>query len=390
MRLKITVKKSELLFFIAFATWLLYQLLESNIFFSQMFISKPIYRTMYVVVYSCLLLMIVKDILYMSSGISIKKSLGLLFCIGVTGISTYLTESYTFLLSLIMFIFCARKINFYRILKVDLFFQIVVMVGTILACQLGLIENGVRYRDSVARYFLGYKSTLAPIFFSYMVLMYVYLRKTKMKVYEYIILLIINYYLYQQSNVRASFYVTIMVLLTGLILRFKNIPKNNNVIRRMAVAFVPLVCVISIMLQINYNSSNLLMRSLDMLLSSRLRLGKEAYDMYGISLFGQVINWNYIGVTGAEYSYVDSAFMKYTIMYGVLFMVLVVVGMAVLVNRAWKQGDGYLCLIIFILAFNAISNPQLLYLQYNPFILLLGMFLVKGKRQYLLPEYSGD
>jgi len=76
------------------------------------------------------------------------------------------------------------------------------------------------------------------------------------------------------------------------------------------------------------------------------------------------------------------------LMYGVAFMLIIIVALTFLMIMAWRNNDKYLCLIIFMLCINAIADPQLLYLQYNPFILLVGIFLQNYSKQKMLPDWK--
>lgn len=382
--MKFKIKTKELFFYIAFFVWLLYQLLEANIYFRQVFLDYSVYKVVYVITYVSLIISILKNTIVSTS----VKKLMINFSVLFGGlIAVYMSEDVTFLLTLILFIFAARGIDFTKIISFDIKMQIVVMIFNVSLALMGIIENGVRYRGSIARYYLGYKSTLAPMFLFHITMMFIFIKKEKFKLKHAIVILIVNQFFFMKSNVRAPYIYTIVLVLLTLIGKKIKLPQRKVAIN-LVTLIVPILYVITIMVQALYSLSNPFLVGLDTLLSSRIRLGNDAIVRYGFSLWGNNITWNYVGVKGAVYSYVDSAYLKYTLMYGGIVMGLIVIGHALLIRNAWKHNDIYLLIILLGISVNAIADPQMLYLQYNPFILLLGMFLHPSKKQFMLPNYK--
>ncbi|MFW2488474.1 hypothetical protein ACN077_07835 [Clostridium chromiireducens] len=258
------------------------------------------------------------------------------------------------------------------------------MIITILGCNLGLIENAYNFRENgVLRYYLGYINLNAPIYFSYISLMYIYLRKEKINTYDVLVIAVINFYLYRNCDVRAQFYITLFTAIGAYLLKFFKTDLSTKRIKNVFVYSMPVCSIVSIGFQVFYNESNGVMSLLNEVFTGRLKLGFNAYKEYGIKLFGQSIKWVLDSDidNGIWYSYVDSSFLKYTLMYGLVFMVIIIMGFVVISKEAVKANNIYLCFSILIIALNNMFNPHLLYIHFNIFILLFGQFFNNRNRK---------
>lgn len=94
---------------------------------------------------------------------------------------------------------------------------------------------------------------------------------------------------------------------------------------------------------------------LNSILSDRLRLGANAIEQYGFSLFGKPIEWIGFSIkkTTMEeaigYNYVDSSYLQLGLNYGLIFLGVVLLIYSIIMNRAIKRKDYYLVSIITII-----------------------------------------
>ena len=124
------------------------------------------------------------------------------------------------------------------------------------------------------------------------------------------------------------------------------------------------------------------------ILSGRIELLNFAIDRYGIKWFGQKIEWVGFGtLTNTDgiwetYNFVDNAYGKMLLDYGILFFILILIGYAVIYKTANEQQDYVLIIVISVILVLSIMEPRLVSIEMNPFVLLLGRFFrmeTKGK-----------
>ena len=72
------------------------------------------------------------------------------------------------------------------------------------------------------------------------------------------------------------------------------------------------------------------------------------------------------------YNYVDCAYLNILINYGVIVLLILCIGF-MFIGKGVKEKNT--CIVIIFLAIHSITDPQLIELMYNPFLLLLGEFL---------------
>ena len=72
-----------------------------------------------------------------------------------------------------------------------------------------------------------------------------------------------------------------------------------------------------------------------------------------------------------EYFYVDSSYVNIALTYGMVALIFIVLCFAILNYKAFKKGNYKLCIIFAFLALHSFTDPQLLELKYNPFLIIL-------------------
>jgi len=276
------------------------------------------------------------------------------------------------LLLIILFTIAGRNIEIENIIRPIFKLEMPIWILTIISSKLGLIENGYRVTNSVKRYFLGFTSTSAPILLIFLYLMFIAYKKEKVKRYHLLIFFVLNCYLYNEVRIKATFFYLNLALVATLIIKYYLKSRKIGDYMKRAIPLIPYICaIISIGTALLYSSSSRFWVLMNKLLTGRLKLGHDAISSYGFSLFGQVINWNRNRWLG-EYKYVDASYLKYSLMYGVVIVLIIIVCYSNLLKKLIMVDDKYLILSIVITLLYAIFDPQLLYILYNPFIIMLG------------------
>ena len=126
------------------------------------------------------------------------------------------------------------------------------------------------------------------------------------------------------------------------------------------------------------------MAKLNDILSGRLANAAEAWQKYGLSLFGQNIVWTGQGITykpSMHYLYVDCSYLNILLNYGLVFLLLVLYWCRQVVLDLYRRHDMlYLAFFVVILLFSflevRLANPL-----YDPFIIAAGSYLGLAARR---------
>ena len=151
--------------------------------------------------------------------------------------------------------------------------------------------------------------------------------------------------------------------------------------------FMPLMAFSAILLSIIYTPTNPILFMLNQVLSSRLSLAHTGILRYGLKLFGNPVEWSG-GRYGIErfdtYFYVDSSYVNIALTYGMIALVFVVLSFTLLNYKAYKRGNYKLCIVFMFLALHSFTDPQLLELKYNPFLVIMLAAFIPSMEQVLM------
>lgn len=364
---------SEVFFYLAYIIWVSFNIINQT-YYTEIVDFSDVFNYMRIIIYLLLFMKFILDDIY-----SIKTILAgiILLLIFKVALNTGLVN----ILDTFLFIYSARNLEFKKIIKVTLILNIILMSCIVGSSMVGIIKNDIWYREDYSiRYGLGYKyTTFIANYFFHMVLMYIYINgKKALSSIGVIVIYIINYIIYYFTDTRAIFYLTTLILVIELILKIKKtdmkVNKGWSIITQLS---FPVCMIVSIFLTITYNGSNVIYNMLNNALTGRLALGKSAYEQFSISLLGKNIKW-ITGRVGIEmgfidtYNYVDCAYLNILINYGVIVLLILCIGF-MFIGKGVKEKNT--CIVIIFLAIHSITDPQLIELMYNPFLLLLGEFL---------------
>lgn len=266
--------------------------------------------------------------------------------------------------------------------KEDVFRTSLLSVGAavitiFLLCRIGVITDYIYYgiSDNIQRnahcYGFTYYSKMPFILF-YCLLTYLCLRREKMRLIEYVGILLLNWYIYRQTTLRLTYYLTIFVVIAAFTLsRIRNLNLNRKPFRILASIGFPVGLLAIYIIMLLYDDSNVFWTSLPGSLHARIRLNAEGYHTYGIRLLGSYIKMAGNSVLGnpVKYFYIDSGFAYSLLGYGLIFTVIVVILYTLLFRYACFVNDRYLFVCITaVLLFTMINNTWVT-LNYNPVLL---------------------
>lgn len=128
-------------------------------------------------------------------------------------------------------------------------------------------------------------------------------------------------------------------------------------------------------LSYKFSWSNPFLVSINKLITGRLALGRNAFDTFGVRLFG-TRNVQFIGSGGKTesvigYNYVDSSYVQMLFTYGIVPVVLLIIIYVVASRKQYKDGQYLLVAILSLIAFNCMIEAFWFVPTYNIFMFLL-------------------
>lgn len=287
-----------------------------------------------------------------------------------------LTTKRTFLLVYMLLLLNARYSSFRKIVFTSLIASSLSILFVILCCKLGLIADLVYTRDGVENahsYGFGHYSSIS-YFALYITLMWLYLRKHAVGWLELAALAAFNFGIYRITTTRLSFYLALFVLLLYVIIvKYRWIKTSSTFIVFLSSIGFAVCFTACVLLHYMYDPSNEILEKLNQQLNSRLLMGRTAFDLYGLKLFGQSIEM--VGIKSAvfgegnqKYFYIDSGYVYALIGYGILFTIVLLLLYTMVLRNTAKKEQGVLFIWAVTVMLFSISNNAWVSITYNPLL----------------------
>lgn len=297
---------------------------------------------------------------------------------------TWRTSKEFSLFSMEIFVLGARNVDFKRIIKIYFYVGMLLLAFVVISAMGGLIRNLVYRRDmtNIVRQSFGiaYPTDFAAHVL-YLILAYAYLKFGKIKWYDYAVFLAAAVFLVKFSDARLSAYA---IILSIPVLWIGQRAQTDHLLSRFIASFywtVPiLLAYLVIIASYFFTPSNKTLTKVNNASSGRLFLGHKAISEYGFSMFGkQIIEHGWGGANGlkmsqnapANYFFVDSSFLRMTILYGIIMAIIILLAMTKISWESFQKGSFALASIIVIVSVSAMVEQRLLDLAYDPFLIAL-------------------
>lgn len=372
--LKIRMKKGDLIFYFALGLYLVAMVISTSEYLGTYGINMRTY--VHYLVCPLLLLKIYFDRYYTDKNFR-GIFLSLLFVI-----ASYIAGGMS-LAVMLLFILAARKIDKDALLK---FYVIVVSslcLFVLFSCAIGILPDKIAYYTTrFDRHTLGFVyTTYTPNFHLHLSLIIVYLLRDKIKNWHIFVIFLSGLLIFRFTATNSAMFCIGLLVLILFIYRKSKFNVNGTFFKIGAIVLYPILAMVSIALTINFKLSNPIMLALNSLLTNRLYYGHNAYEMYGIGLLGNRIEWN-VGLgydASKEYLYVDSSFMNIALVYGVTVLIVVIAAFTWLLYYASKSNSAVLYIVLTVLGVHSMWDPQLFDLKFDGFMFLLTDFFWNEK-----------
>lgn len=315
--------------------------------------------------------------------------LGLRFLYKMRVSYKYLILSILLLLSGVLVYFQTNRLNFlvYSMLlvllvnvdmKVVLRNYVVVagilVVGVFLLSLVGIVPNLQYNRAGVIRNSFGfiYPTDFASHCF-YLFLAISYLLKDKFIWTRSLFGVLLSAFIIKYCDARLNAVSILLATVIFIYFYYSNGKKLKifALLPYSAVVFASIVTYLSY----KFSWSNPFLVSINKLITGRLALGRNAFDTFGVHLFG-TRNVQFIGSGGKTesvigYNYVDSSYVQMLFTYGIVPVVLLIIIYVVASRKQYKDGQYLLVAILSLIAFNCMIEAFWFVPTYNIFMFLL-------------------
>ena len=366
--------RTEFLFFIALAIYMVAKTIEISTMFNDISWMPQLMKLLRYISYGIIAVKLIYDSIY--TEVEIVKILLIFILLGL--VSLHINSNILF--CSFFFIIAARNIDIRKLLLGAFWIQLILTIMIAIASQIGLVSDWMYNIEGRNRHSLGYiyPSYIASIFF-YMILAYMYIRKEKLHLLESIMIGVLNCIIFVLTDSKTSFVLTFLAIVVFFILKYYKKELKNNLISKLLYSYSVLgIAIISIFACIIYSDENNFLVKINSFINNRLIMGHNALLEHGVSLFGERIRWVGFGGLGyttsalkEEYNYVDCSYVKVLLDYGIIFFVIMLVGYALVAHRAIEQKDRFLCMCIIFMCIYSIIEPRIIEFGFNPFVLSL-------------------
>lgn len=302
-----------------------------------------------------------------------RHSILICFIITLCGIFNIVMSGKYSLYILIIVLIGAQGLEFKKILKVCLYSVGFCMLFVVLSCKMGIIEDYIFYRYGAERHALGFAYCYLSSFFLNWTMLFLYTKGSQTKLWHYAMLIVINQVLYNVSNVRGIYYILIFVVVIHFFfIRYKERKCNFKIHNYFSMLIYPICCLGSYIVSFAYRSDTMIWNVMDHFFTGRLAFMNQAINTYGISLFGEKIELvgNQYGVDKIS-DYVDNAYLQIGLEYGIVILILIVIGYSFITYLAVKSHDSMLYVWLILISIQSLVYPTLISIINNSAVLTL-------------------
>ena len=250
----------------------------------------------------------------------------------------------------------------------------ILVVGVFLLSLVGMVPNLQYNRAGVIRNSFGfiYPTDFASHCF-YLFLAISYLLKDKLIWTRTLFGFLLSAFIIKYCDARLNALSILLATVIFIYFYYSNGKKLKifALLPYSAVVFASIVTYLSY----KFSWSNPFLVSVNKLITGRLALGRNAFDTFGVHLFG-TRNVQFIGSGGKTesvigYNYVDSSYVQMLFTYGIVPVVLLLIIYVVASRKQYKDGQYLLVAILSLIAFNCMIEAFWFVPTYNIFMFLL-------------------
>lgn len=300
------------------------------------------------------------------------------FCFLILVLAITLCTKDMLLITTCIILFSAKDEKFEKVIKFIMWILIISTVFIMFSAKIEFISNlyYTRADSNIVRMSFGF---LYPTYLStniFIITLLFILLKKGLSYFEYFVLFIIDFLAFCITDSKMAFGFICLLLLLFYCLK-KNefaIFSESNCVKNIAIYLPVLILIISLIITFMYNNEGI-MSLVNKMLTNRIALAHNAIQKYGVSIFGQQIEW--IGFGGStntdalleSYNFVDNGYIKVLLDYGVIFIAIYTLLLMKLNKILYLEKKYIFLFVLCCLEIYCFIEPDLIDIKTNPFIL---------------------
>ena len=311
-----------------------------------------------------------------------------LFVTIVIGINARITPESSLLHSLLvtlLLVFGAMYIDFQKIVKTYLVVGGVYCIVTVMASLLGVINNisDVYIRDddvigAVDNFYrmsfgYGWSTNMANHVLFILLSFFYWISRPFNKIEILVCVIITSFVLYYTGSRLSTF--CIFLMLSFALCYKTTLGKRlltNEWLLYLLIFCIPIFAIVSCFVTNAYDETDMTWMITDVVLSGRLHYGKDAFEMAGIPLWGQLYEmFSSARDDGDAYNYLDNSYVQSLVIYGLIYTFLFVVGYVVICWKAFNRKDYFLMYSILFAGISGLIAQHFIEIYMNPFLIAL-------------------
>ena len=285
------LKTTNILYIVAFSLYCIGNILDVTVVWAMY---KVDYLILGIIVkairYAAYMLFILK-VLYDTS--TRREYIYMSLFIGVLLLVNFIVgEDRTFLFYFLIII-ASYNVTSDLIIKNYLFVVTPLLIIFVVLSRMNLIVDYIIDKDTRNRHFLGFSwTTTAPILFLFIVFCYIFIKKGRINIVEFLVISIAHLYFFKMTNTKLAFAVAMGTILFFWIFKDGRLIGFITTRFKWILILIPsIMAIVSYVGVLKYDPSNPKWIKIDNILTGRLHLGQDAIETYGINLFGNRIDW---------------------------------------------------------------------------------------------------
>lgn len=301
-----------------------------------------------------------------------KKWLACIVALLISLFSYFITKDSLLLQFTLVFI-GAFNIDFKKAIKKDLAFKFLLFIFILFCYYQGYTAINEFVRDGEFRYALGFihPNTLGYFLLS-LYFEIIYLFHKKINLLSFILLSVLMELILNIPKSRAAQLAIVLFIIISLIyyISKKVKIKNNGNVKNYSFALRNLflfLLIVSFVLTTLYSNGNNIAIQLDDLFSSRLYLQSLYLDEYGISLFGNYIN--YFSIIDNYFATLDNVYFRLIMNFGIIGFLLVFWVFNKTIYNTIKNNEVLLTIIFITLLFYGMMEYSIIKPGLNIFLI---------------------
>lgn len=267
--------------------------------------------------------------------------------------------------------------------------SVVLYVITFISSKAGIIENVITSRDKLGGAWIaggnGFEypgqmiMMLMPIVF-----MYYYLKSGKITWKDNVFWLVVDAFIFSQCLTITGTVMIALFIACYNVLQYTKKTKDSKILASGIIKFLPFIFLfITIILLVIYKVFPLMGNILDKALNGRLNIGNIIIKSYGIKILGT----NFTnGINNGYYEILDSEYMHMLVAEGILFLIVALILCCFVLKYTQLINNQYLTLIWIFILLNSIVNNGIFNLVFNPFSILITLYIRKNLNNAYLKE----